>query len=39
MTPHEMKKQFKPTFMPIKAEHDREQTNTKQKHRTEQQID
>ena len=29
MKPHEMTKQIKPAFMPIKAEHDREQPKTK----------
>ena len=34
MTPNEMKKQFKPTFMPIKAEHDRERPKTKAQNKT-----
>ena len=34
-----MTMQLKPALMPIKAEHDREQPNTQQKRRTEQQID
>ena len=33
-TKNEKTEHFKPAFMPIKAEHDREQPNTQQKHRT-----
>ena len=34
MKPHEMTKQIKPAFMPIKAEHDNEQPKTKTQNKT-----